>query len=380
MRIHQDEQFVALGFSFIGSEYKKNLTLTDMWAYLILRRYIVRTKSDKNCGAFYKEGFLVARISQQKIADLIGVSRKAVNSALTHLEKLEWLKKKKVGDYEKVYLLGQRITDKDDPNLSAEAFFADEQIRQALMIEDKERDRLEEEKKRKHSEEIKQLKDEMSFPLPSQPHTPCNPNFTPSTTPPLHPKNRELRIENNRIEKETKGETSSLTGSSSNSLKKEDSLKKKPKWGDTFPKEEESCEKCKPSAKRPNLSWQLYVFYRDKLLKHRGKPDFDLPESPDKTMGKEMRMLKMLAKEYGHHNSMLMIMLAILDWDALKSRHWHSKTVAVGSDPLIYDIFTLRADIAASAKKGEGITHLPNHRRSNFEDNIEEGLLSRWEV
>lgn len=85
--------FVSLGFDFLTAESTRAVSGDARWLYLILRRYVWRKGNSLNrpVNALIKDGWIVASVAMQTLADLTGRHRDTVRALVRELDDAGWV-------------------------------------------------------------------------------------------------------------------------------------------------------------------------------------------------------------------------------------------------------------------------------------------------
>lgn len=118
MMIKRGNQFIKTDFRFIDLGFKAVIDRRTWSVYEVLLRFVWRDedKGHREMRALYKEGYLCARISQQKLGLYAGIERRMTHTHLVQLKNLGWIQPvtfvdKNVGSL--CYVLGEAVTDED---------------------------------------------------------------------------------------------------------------------------------------------------------------------------------------------------------------------------------------------------------------------------
>jgi hypothetical protein len=128
VRTSYDEYDIRIGFSFLDSRYRLKVDAGMLLTYIYLRRYVWRGRDSRNnvIKRLEKDGFIVARISQSRLAESLGMSIRSIREYTKKLEELDWLIVKEVVGQGLYYVLGERAkATKGKMNVVAEVFYAD---------------------------------------------------------------------------------------------------------------------------------------------------------------------------------------------------------------------------------------------------------------
>ena len=138
-----DDQFIKKPFSFYDSGVLPVFGPMLFTAYEMLRRFTWRsTKSGhREVRDMVRGGLVVARISQTKLGDKLGLGRPKLNGYIQRMKALGWINLIEVEEGQvPVYQLGERV--QDSKGCEHEVFFADAWLQRVCAMLDEEACRL----------------------------------------------------------------------------------------------------------------------------------------------------------------------------------------------------------------------------------------------
>jgi hypothetical protein len=117
---------IEIGYSFLDSSYYSQVGPDSLYVYLQLRRYVnfYGCDDDKLTKKLQKKGYLVAKVTKEKLAERLNYTIDDFDKIIKHLTKMDWIDVVKSNYGVDHYILGE--CERDNTNNMAEgAFYAD---------------------------------------------------------------------------------------------------------------------------------------------------------------------------------------------------------------------------------------------------------------